>query len=445
MKKYLSLSSAEVSAYSALYKVDLRHTTASRLFRMSRGATEEALSCLCGRVAVFEYKSSKNGFGMRFFPVKECFTRGEWAGLKDASFSSSAIANEFSYQRFTNDGVLCLMCGAYVAPERKEAHRCDEVKCGICGKFVQTKEEKEHRLCEACQRDRIGRLYGYHGRTNRTAPLFEKPDQRETDPHLGFEVEFGGSCEFDRTNASARALSNVINGSENAFFPLCEFETDASLDDGMECILRPLTLSGLEKRESVLGEFYEKTKELGGRYGTVNGLHCHIDRAFFGEDSETRAKCAVLIEMMIYKYFDFFAKISHRENGRFGYAHKKESVNGLASAFINAREQDHSYAVNGSNSGTVEVRLFGGHISTAGGLLAVADIVRAVAIWAKKTSIAGAEKATPRDLVRYIRNAERVFAFVSERTPHQTTSTNGDAMLELFKNALREKIQRGAK
>jgi hypothetical protein len=60
----------------------------------------------------------------------------------------------------------------------------------------------------------------------------------------------------------------------------------------------------------------------------------------------------------------------------------------------------------------VEVRIFGGKIDNADDFLAVADIVQALARWAKHTPLEKAEKATPASVCAYIRNAERVRAFV---------------------------------
>lgn len=444
MKKLFTFTAEEVNALreTRVYCVDLTKKDGERLFAMSQGATAEELSVLVGSFVFMEHDRTSG----RFIPLQQQLTRGEARGLANVSFNVDAVSRACSFSSvvISTASAYCTECGKSFDARRMKEHKCGERLCSCCGCYITNATEITHGLCTRCAFEKYARLYGYHSRPQSSSPLFEKPDQRANEPHLGFEVEFGGSEDFERTNASAHALAEIMN-TDGAFSPFCEFETDSSLEDGMECILRPMTLRGLEKRRERLNAFYAKTKEIGGKYGRVNGLHCHIDRDFFGaRETEERAKGAILIEAMVYKYFDFFALISRRECGRFGYASKKNSVKGLASAFIYAREQEHSYAVNGSNRNTVELRIFGGMIDNADDFLAVADIVRAVAFWAKKATLAQADKATPCALIPYIRNAERVLAFVenlNERAPH---TASADAMLKDFKKALTEKIQKGA-
>lgn len=444
MKKLFTLTAEEVNALQGVrvYCVNLTNKDGARLFAMSQGATAEALGALAGSY-VFMKHDRESG---RLIPLMQQLTKAETRALCNLSFNTDALSRACLCDSvaISTASAYCTKCGKSIDSRRIKEHKCGERLCALCGSFITSAEEIHHRFCARCAFEKYARLYGYHRRPRESSPLFEKPDNRIGEPHLGFEIEFGGSENFERTNASAHALAEIMN-TDGAFVPFCEFETDASLEDGMECILRPMTLRGLEKRRERLDAFYAKTKNLGGKYGRVNGLHCHIDRDFFGErGTDERAKGAILIEAMIYKFFDFFALISRRASGCFSYAQKKDRVKGIATAFIYAREQEHSYAVNGSGSNTVELRIFGGAIDNANDLLAVADIARAVAFWAKKSTLTQAEKATPCALIPYIRDAGRVLAFVenlNERAPH---TASADAMLEEFKKALNEKIQKGA-
>jgi hypothetical protein len=179
---------------------------------------------------------------------------------------------------------------------------------------------------------------------------------------------------------------------------------------------------------------------MGGSFGSVNGMHFHIDRTFFG-DEESRAKAAVLIDYMIFKYYDFFAGISHRKEGHFGYASKKEGVNGIMTAAARCAYTEHSYAVNGSNSATIEIRIFGGKINTGAKFLAVADIIQAVARWAKYTSFTAASRQTPTALIKYIKDPARVLDFVKNVNADRRQTTNGETMRVLFMEELKKAIR----
>lgn len=447
MKKYFTLSTPEraneVRNAGSVYSLDLRTISAQRLFELSKGFTLEACEVMRGNFLAVLYKRD----AMRFYPLRENFTRDEWAKVEKGDFNAGKLCEALGGRYFSKPVLteeptasLCLSCGVVVKEDRKTSHKCGERFCR-CGGLLKTAYELSANECEKCARGRFARLHPYHGRDNRSAPLFEKPDKREAVPHLGFEIEAEGGGNFYANNDNAKRLANILNGDENAFKPLAEFETDGSINDGIETIFRPLTCEGLSRREGKLQRFYEHIKTRGGLFGRVNGLHCHIDRDFFGaRGTEERAKGAILLETMVYKFYDFFALISRRKAGRFGYAYKKESVKGVLSACLNIADQTHSYAVNGSGSNTIEVRIFGGAIDNARDFLAVADIVQGLARWAKNATLTGAERATPCAIVPYIRNAERVLSFVTNTRSDAPNNGCASIWLDDFKKALTAKI-----
>ena len=373
MKKYLFIESdarvAELNADGGICKVSFVGKDAERLYRASRGLTLDACAVMVGKYVVFKYIGGDN----RFLPVRECFTAGEWEKVKDGSFNATAIAHfcPYNFISLSTSRAVCLSCGCSVAVDSMNAHVCGERLCR-CGNVLKTDDEKRESTCEKCARERVRRIYSYHNRTHRERPAFERPNDRVKEAHLGVELEAAGGGDFCANNDNAAKLYDILNADENAFTPVAEFETDASIENGIESITRPLTFNGFKKRAAKFQKFYEHIKSVGGEFGEVNGLHVHIDRDFFGErGTEERTKAAILIELMVYKFFDFFALISRRRAGCFGYAHKKESVNGLTSAFLNIRDQEHSYAVNGSGGSTVELRIFGGKIDNADDLPAL--------------------------------------------------------------------------
>lgn len=430
------------------YLFDLREATAEQLFEKSRGLSIAACGILAGKWILFETMRETLADGLsvtRAIPIREQFTSEEWAKFRDGSFRFSSLSYSYMYNfgnvyidAFTNFYGFCTKCGKVLfTASEASAHKCGAATCPKCGRELKTREEKTHRLCTSCACARVERMYGYHDRPTKGAPVFEYPDKRENAPHLGAELEmYGGNRDDEMSNEEAAILSKTIN--KKPFAPCVWFERDSSLDGGVECIFEPFTLAGLEKRAAEIDALYIKSDEIGGEFDVKNGLHFHIDRAYFGTDSETRTKAAVLIDLLVYKYYDFFSAISRRRRGEFFYACKKDSVHGIFTAAANVNNHAHRYAVNGGGEHTIEIRIFGGKIACVDDFLAAADIVQAIARWAKNATMATAERATPCDIIKYIKNAGRAAAFCENARADREITTTGEAMRAEFIRALKE-------
>lgn len=421
---------------------DFRGASVSRLDECSRGFDGDALRVLASRFVVLEYNVEDG----RLYPAPEQFTDSERATIASGSFNYEAVTRRYAWM-YGNElfsyCAMCLDCGkVFQAATRAAAHDCREVCCACCGEVLTTDNEKRAGRCSSCQAGMIGRKFRYHGRPNRHTPKFERPDEREAHLHGGAEIEIDGGLHpcGGFTDDDTAELSRIINA--DIWSPLMEFEDDCTIRNGVECITAPMTFEGLWKRRDALNAFYRRAMELGGNFEKVNGLHVHIDRAFFGADEEAQGKAAVLIDFMVYKFFDFFKAISRREAGEFYYARKKGSVTGLYTAAANVRDVDHYYAVNGGNSATIEFRFFGGHISTGDEFLAVFDIVQAVARWAKNTGFAAADKATPCDVVKYLKRVHNTRKFVAEAIDERPITAEGEAMRTAFLAKCDERIER---
>lgn len=436
------------STAKGAYLFDFRAVTAEQLFLKSRGLSISACGILAGKWILFETMRETAADGLsvvRAIPVREQFTREEWAKLDGGSLRLQAIAARYYYllgnaliDGFTPFHAFCTKCGKiFKTASEASAHKCGAATCQKCGKELKTREEKSHLLCTACACARVEMIYGYHDRPTKGAPVFEYPDKRENAPHLGPELEmYGGKRDSEMSNEEASILSKTIN--KKPFAPCVWFEHDSSIDGGIECIFEPFTLAGLEKRAAEIDALYIKADEIGGEFDVKNGLHFHIDRKYFGTDSETRTKAAVLIDLLVYKYYDFFSAISRRRRGEFFYACKKDSVSGIFTAAANVNNHAHRYAVNGGGEHTIEIRIFGGKIACVDDFLAAADIVQAIARWAKNATMATAERATPCDIVKYIKNAGRAAAFCENARADREITTTGEAMRAEFIRVLKE-------
>lgn len=401
--------------------------SAQRAFELSRDIPLEALQKVEGKTLLAYHISG------RFVLSERNFTNETDRALFSAgSFNAVACTDNGCAHHIYGNVWLCTNCGAIVY---SETHKCGERLCYNCNSVLKTTAEKEAGFCLECAKKKAGRVNGYHCRPNRERPLFERPHLRDSYAHLGAEIEIDHREGFD--GLEVLALSNIIN--PNPYKPFIEFERDGSIG-GVECITAPTTLKGFNNLSNDLATFYERAKSYGGVFAKRNGLHFHIDRTYFGADeSEEQAKAVLMICFLVNHYYDFFKSISGRENDQFYYARGKEGCKGIASTARACSYSEHTDAVNLSGAHTIELRFFGGHIDDSEKFLACADIVNAIARWAKASSIAQAEKATPANIVRYINNTDRVKAFIEHQTPRGFRTEATDALKEEFLTALAKK------
>lgn len=394
--------------------VDFTQATTDALNAKSRGFNAQALNAMAGRWVLLRTSND------RCYPLAVQYNETERAHFGDMntndapSFRLEAINASYNLiginDRITRYEGVCLKCGLFV--EHGSSHNCSRVvhTCENCGSVLTTKKEKKRGICSNCMASRCNHLYGYHSRPQRGRPLFEYIDKRAKKAHFGIEVEL----DYIR-DASVRApqLGAIIN--EDPFTPLAYFETDGSLNGGFEVITRPLTFDGYEKIEPTLDKLYNFAHEHHAKFGERNGMHIHIDNEYLNDCDGGLPKAQSFLEYMIHHFYDFWASISGRKDGAFGYAHKKSSATNLFGAIQNLYDTEHSLAVNLSNSSTTELRIFGGKIASKDDLLAVLDIAQALARFVKEATIAQISKATPASIIPAIKDTTRVLAYVKAR------------------------------
>lgn len=429
MSIQLKKISTHTTPCNSLYSVHI--TSADRAFDLSRGYNRETLALIEGKWLLTE--AYLDGATPRLRILACNFRNPAHAGdLLEGSFNLRAV-RDAGICNIIYKGI-CTDCGK---DTDRVDHRCGEVLCRSCGHPLRTAQEKAHRVCTQCATRHASTLYDYHHRPHRNTPLFERAHLRDSYCHIGAEIEIDHRDHFSADDI--RTLSDIIN--INPFEPFIEFERDCTIA-GAECITAPTTLKGFNNLEGKINNFYINAIERGGKFGRNNGLHFHIDREFFGEEeSEERAKATLMIAFLINCYYDFFKAISGREEDCFYYAQGKRGCKGIASTSIICQDHDHRDAVNLSNRATIELRFFGGHIDNGVDFLACADIVNAIARWAKLSSLAQAEKATPANIVRYINDPERVKAFIQRETPNGFNTDETDRLKADFIKALDKKIQ----
>ena len=426
MVKLKKVATATPRRGGVIYSV--KFLSEEQMFAKSQGIARSDFAPLVGKYILVEHYNSRS------YICPENFS--EYSGEFDCgSIRTDALSPCSCYKRLHSSiPYLCTNCGKHLADKN---HNCDDVFCLVCGKKLNTKAEKAFHKCEDCVREDLRRVYPYHGRPNRSTPAFERPHLRDSYAHLGIELEVDHYEHF--TSTQTAKLSDILN--PDAFAPFAMMEHDGSIG-GAEFITQPITLKGLGNIRERLDEFYTKAKDFGGIFGDNNGVHFHIDREYFGEaGSEERAKAVLMLAYMIYAHYDFWKHISHRDRDKFYYTQgKDECKKGIATTARAVAYSDHYDALNTGNANTLEVRFFGGYIQTADDLLASADIVNALARWAKTASLGQAEKATPAQIVRYINDPANVKKFVEFDTPNGFTTSDALKLKAEFIKKLEEKI-----
>lgn len=404
---------------------------AERIERASQGMDGAVARWLAGRRVPMQLKDN------RYYLIKE-FTPSaiyKAAETMNGSINATAAANTcervpantyLSYEGgMLTRWAICHRCGrAYLA-----SGACDCIPtCRECGAVLRTAAEKKAHKCAHCQAEANARIYDYHCRQwghREDGARFTYPKKRKDVLHKGIEIEIGGADYEMRAEDFAFNCNEAINA--DAFRPLMEFERDGSIEGGVECITAAMAWSEFVGID--WAKFYYLAIANGGEFGQVNGVHFHLDRAYFGNEADL---AAIKIETLIYKFFDFWKLVSGRQEGSFGYACKKSEVHDFGSACVFASRRGHSFAVNTSGAATIELRIFGGEIATADDLKAVADIAEAVAIWAKKSTITAVLKATPTAIVKYLHDAANVERWTEKRLNNPRRATGGEEDARAF-------------
>jgi hypothetical protein len=170
-----------------------------------------------------------------------------------------------------------------------------------------------------------------------------KKDYSSTNPFFGFELEV--ECPDDNRNDMASYLNDVYNYAENYLY----FKEDGSLDNGVEIVSHPATMSEHLKRLKE-SDFIELSKLGAKSFDTKTcGLHFHISKEFMTDAHKVRFG---LLFAMLREPFEVLAQRKASTYAKF------KSKNLARSQY---KKSDERYeAVNWTNKKTVEIRMFKG-------------------------------------------------------------------------------------
>lgn len=317
---------------------------------------------------------------------------------------------------FLNGKYFCTKCGQiFSTPEAAARHKCVKISastrvCALCGSVLA--DNNKNRLCPDCQRDCNAKIYGYHDRPNRSRVLFSNPDKRAKYVHIGAEIETNAAAGICAKTLASRADS-IFNA--DPYAPVIAFEHDGSLgENGVEMITQPLTYRRFKAMYNNINDLYTAPER--AHTSEACGLHFHIDREFF-EGADMAA--AIKIDFMINAYFREFWNAASGRAHESHYAGKKdmpEKKTPLTVTAASIRNTDRYFAVNVGSRQTIELRLFGGGgMDSATAFFAALDLAQAVARWAKRVGDTAFTRATPLDLIPFLRDRMTVATYLATR------------------------------
>lgn len=239
--------------------------------------------------------------------------------------------------------------------------------CADCGRHFRYSESlteiEDESYCEACADNHRDLIEGYHTFKEYGDIEFCGNESRSHTPYMGFELE------VDSTSAVKRNW--IVNELKNKFGDFFHYEEDGSLRYGWENISQPASLSYHMENMTAYKEMFSILSDNGLRSHDTNtcGFHIHIDREYFENKQDSAIAKLLYIFEKYRSELMIFSRRTEQESDSWARSRKSETNNKswIKKAVKDSKGyQDHSlryYAVNLTNSETVEIRLWKGTLN----------------------------------------------------------------------------------
>ena len=316
----------------------------------------------------------------------------EYAGTNE-THNGATICNEcYNYNYFTCFDCDEIFHNNYQHETHDGDYICDDCyydnyfTCNGCGEVYRTddgyyNDDEDEYYCgncydQYCDDGGSELLQGYHDHARDFNHILKTSDSDNLNYTIGYELETErGNSSVTRSEYCKR-IEREINSNER----LVHFETDSSLDNGVEIISEPMTLEYWNAQKD------NKIKALINLCHSMNyrshnggncGLHVHFNKKFFGETSDEQQQKINTLLLFFETYRDEITKLSRRE--RFSYCQflskktsdlvdlKDEKQKQNIATSINYIERAKQYTghgdainVNASTGKTFEVRIMRG-------------------------------------------------------------------------------------
>jgi hypothetical protein len=289
-------------------------------------------------------------------------------------FRNDAICVDDEY--FCNDCVTeCDLCGRLIRCEEAwhtsdsdydycmhcydtRTHICDD--CGEHFRWEDSLQEVgDNWYCDKCYPNHEPLIAEYHSMKNYGNIVFHGEESRDDAVYIGYELEIDSASWFNR--------EEIASELESRFGSFWNYENDGSLCNGFEIISHPASLSYHLKRmpECTSAFHFLRNNGISSHDAGTCGFHHHIDRRYFGEKEDSSiAKILYVFE----KFRDELKLFSRRTNSQIDdwARSRKEHYNGEPGWIKKSMKHSYSgryFAVNLTNTNTIELRLWRGSIN----------------------------------------------------------------------------------
>lgn len=206
--------------------------------------------------------------------------------------------------------------------------------------------------CRECYNDECDRFEYIHEYGYKPEPKFYGCSER----YFGIELEIDGA---GKDSEYAERLLDIANMRKEHIY----IKSDSSLDDGMEIVSHPMTLS--YHKDFCWEDIMHEAVYLGYRSHQTStcGLHIHVNRKSFGDNRDEQDEVISRILYFVEHHWNELMKFSRRSeysmnrwSARYGYEKSPKAILDKAKKGCNGRYS----AVNLCNYNTIEFRLFRG-------------------------------------------------------------------------------------
>lgn len=236
----------------------------------------------------------------------------------------------------------------------------------------------------------------------------EDEEDNENNLYLGIELEISGSSQESDNEEDAReilkAIQKDIEDTKNSVY----FKHDGSIN-GFEIVFHPHTIKAYNEYQ--WKEIFSTIRKLGYTNDDKKaGLHIHISRSYFGDESQQNEALAKMVFLM-YKFKEEIEPLAGRRNSDYATysakALKRVKENDLFGTFRWYCDSCGKYsAINCQHKNTFEIRIFDG-VTDKVRFRDILNFVENLCIIVKCTSITDITKVRLEDFMPFLYSIER--------------------------------------
>ena len=366
-----------------------------------------------------------------YFTCDEC---GEILNVVTANYVSDTgayvcnhcVENSLNYAVCADCGEVVTLDSAYeLADNRVICRGCyehgDYARCEECEQIFEIDDlvcddSSDSYYCRSCYSRNRRRIRNYSYKPD---PVFKTIHDKFFDIFPGEELTLGAELEVDKGRNPNGLAGQLADTFEDIY---CKH--DGSLNDGVEIVTHPCTLDyhiqmlGWDKITKMCQVWGFKSQEAG-----TCGLHVHVGRQNMGKTDEEREETAAKLVLLVDRHWDALVPFSRRRDYQLSEWAACPSLNhnltregDIIEDALSTESNGRYQAVNLTNGGTVEFRLFNGTLKYTT-ILASLELVSNITMYAKKHSVKECLNSQWEDIIA-VQQFRELTEYLEERGIH---------------------------